>query len=61
MRNIIEDGIAADADVVGAVDVDALKAPSSASVTAVKGDAADFAKLVGLLDLEVEGFKMHQR
>ena len=40
---------------------DALKAPSSASVTAVKGEAADFARLVGLLDLEVKGFKMHQR
>lgn len=58
---IIEDGITDDADVVVEVDVDGLKAPDSASVTAVKGDAADFAKLVGLLDLAVKGFKMHQR
>ena len=30
-------------------------------VLAVKGDAADFARLVGFLDLEVKGFYMHQR
>ncbi len=58
---IIEEGIADDADVVVEVDRTTLKAPAGATVTAVKGDAADFAKLVSFLDLDVVGFKMHQR
>jgi alkyl sulfatase BDS1-like metallo-beta-lactamase superfamily hydrolase len=58
---LIEPGMADDADVVVETDLAALADPVAASVVAVKGDAADFAKLVSYLDLEVAGFMMHQR
>ena len=57
----VETGIAADADAVVEADRAVLKSPVGASVKAVKGNATDFAKLVGFLDLEVKGFYMHQR
>jgi alkyl sulfatase BDS1-like metallo-beta-lactamase superfamily hydrolase len=58
---LMEEGIADDADVVVEATLTALAPPVGASVTAVKGDADDFARLVGFLDLEVEGFHMHMR
>jgi len=57
----IVDGIADDVDSVVEVDRAGLQSPAGASATAVKGDAADFARLVSFLDLEVKGFRMHQR
>jgi alkyl sulfatase BDS1-like metallo-beta-lactamase superfamily hydrolase len=58
---LIEEGVADDADSVVEADRATLRAPVAASVTPVSGDASDFARLVSFLDLEVSGFKMHQR
>jgi alkyl sulfatase BDS1-like metallo-beta-lactamase superfamily hydrolase len=58
---LVEGGIADDTDVVVEVEIAALAHPTGASVVAVKGDAADFARFISLLDLEVTCFKMHQR
>jgi alkyl sulfatase BDS1-like metallo-beta-lactamase superfamily hydrolase len=58
---LIEEGLAADVDAVVEADLAALAQPVGASVSAVRGDASDFERLVSFLDLEVHGFKMHQR
>ena len=59
---IVTDGIAEDCDVVVETDSAALAAlPDASGVRVVDGDGAAWESLVGLLDLELIGFAMHQR
>lgn len=57
---LVVDGIADDTDAVVEVTSAQLAEPSD-PVTTIAGDPAAFGKLVGLLDRDLVGFRMHQR
>ena len=57
---IVDDGIADDVDAVVELSSAQVTADPGAAKT-VEGDPDAFATLFGFLDLEVSGFKMHQR
>jgi len=58
----IEDGVAADTDAIVEISTRQLSGlPDSGAVATVDGDPEAFGKLIGFLDLDVVGFKMHQR
>jgi alkyl sulfatase BDS1-like metallo-beta-lactamase superfamily hydrolase len=59
---VVDDGLAADADAVVEVAASQLADPSQLdAASTVSGDPGAFSQLVGLLDFEIVGFKMHQR
>jgi alkyl sulfatase BDS1-like metallo-beta-lactamase superfamily hydrolase len=59
---VVTDGVADDRDVVVEAESAALAAlPDTSGVQVVEGDGAAWERLVGLLDLGLTGFAMHQR
>lgn len=59
---VVEPGLDQNADVIVEADGVALAAlPDLAGIKVVDGDIADFSDFVSLLDLEITGFRMHQR